>query len=290
MTASLLRLAEATPQQVSERLLICAALVLPIGTIEYHGGHLPLGLDGLKAQAIAEAAAVRSGAVLAPTSWWAADGVPRALTLRLPAGVIEPLLVEALTQFAAMGFQTIVLVNGHFGLANSRLLRHVALASMRRTPVTVLPIADYEVLLEFGNLGDHAGHWETSLLLGDRPDLVRLDALPGRGLVDGVIGADPRTASESDGRRGLAHAGDQIATAIGRALAYSAEERSAFAAAVAAAASALDALAELRSRLPRDEVPPVLTPAWRSHLDALNRGDLPAARLFAEQKRVDPFL
>jgi hypothetical protein len=159
---------------------------------------------------------------------------------------------------------------------------------MERTTSSVVPVADYEVLLDLGNSGDHAGHWETSLLLGARPGLVHLDAIPAGGEVDGVIGADPRTANAQDGLAGVAQAGRSIAASIGRALAFTAEERAAFIAALGAAVAALDRLAELRQSLPRDQVPPPLTPSWRAHLEAMDRGDWEAARAAADAKRSDP--
>lgn len=287
MTTPLL-LAEATPDVLAAQLEANPSLVLPIGTIEYHGGHLPLGLDGIKAASIARAAATAAGAVLAPTCWWAADGVPRELTLRLPASALEPPLVEALRQLAGIGFETIALVNGHFGLENSRLVRRAALEVMATSAATVVPIADYEVLLELGDDGDHAGRWETALLLGTRPELVRLDAIPEGVPVDGVIGADPRDATVAEGRAGIAHAGERIATAIARARAFSEGERAAFVAALRAALEALDGLAALRSARAREDVPPVLTPAWRAHLTAMDAGDFAAARDHAERKRDDP--
>lgn len=64
--------------------------------------------------------------------------------------MLEPLLVEALVQFAGMGFEAIALVNGHFGLENSRLVRKAAIAAMTACPVTVVPIEEYEVLLDLG--------------------------------------------------------------------------------------------------------------------------------------------
>jgi hypothetical protein len=66
-----------------------------------------LGLDGLKAQALARGDAQQTGAVLAPTSWWAADGVAFPYRLRLAADPITTLLSDALSQFARIGFTTI---------------------------------------------------------------------------------------------------------------------------------------------------------------------------------------
>ena len=51
---------------------------------------------------------------------------------------------------------------------------------------------------------------------------------------------------------------------------------------------ALERLWELRQELPREQVPPVQTPAWIRHLEAFREGDWPAARAAAEEKTADP--
>ena len=61
---------------------------------------------------------------------------------------------------------------------------------MNRSPVTVLPITEYELVTDH-YLGDHAGTGETSLLWVSRPDLVRLDAVDADQPLDGVT-EDPR--------------------------------------------------------------------------------------------------
>jgi creatinine amidohydrolase len=277
------RLAELDPTALEARLEACPALVLPLGTVEWHSHHLPLGLDGLKAEAIAERAAERTGAVLAPTAWWAAGGVPFPYTLQLPGGLVEPLLREALTQLAAFGFRALLVLNGHYGLENTLAVRRAALDVTTDAGVPVLALADYELLTDLGNHGDHAGTWETSLLWAVRDDLVRLD---GHGELPGIVGEDPRGhASAELGRRGLELEAERAAAALERALAH--EDVAPYAAALGASVHALERLWELRQELPRDQVPPVATPAWIRHLEAFSRGDWEAARAAAEAKRDD---
>jgi creatinine amidohydrolase len=165
------RLEELDPAGLEARLDAVPALVLALGTIEWHSRHLPLGLDVLKAQALAERTAERAEAVLAPPSWWAAGGIPQPYTLRLPASLTEPVLAAVLLSFAGMGFRAICVLNGHYGLENSLAVRRAATAC---TAATVVPLADYELLTDLGATGDHAGVFETALLLADRPDLVHL--------------------------------------------------------------------------------------------------------------------
>lgn len=274
------RLEELDPARLEARLAEKPALVLALGTIEWHSHHLPLGLDLLKAQALAERAAERSDAVLAPPAWWAAGGVPQPFTLRLPAEVTEPPLTAVLQGLAAMGFRAIAIVNGHYGLENSIAVRRAALAT---TSATVVPLADYELLTDLGAAGDHAGVWETSLLMPVRPDLVRLGHT---GEVPGVIGDDPRGAASADlGEQGLDTAASRVAAALDRALQ---QPRGPYAEALAAGLAALERLWELRRELPRDQVPPVQTPAWLSHLEAFRNGDWAAATAAAQSKWANP--
>jgi creatinine amidohydrolase len=274
------RLEELDPAGLDARMAAKPALVLALGTIEWHSHHLPLGLDLLKAQAIAERAADKADAVLAPPAWWAAGGVAQPYTLRLPAAVTEPVLTGVLDGFAEMGFRALAVVNGHYGLENSIAVRRAALAV---TGATVVPLADYELLTDLGATGDHAGVWETSLLLPVRPELVHLDH---EGELPGVIGDDPRGRATAElGEQGLELAATRAAAALDRALR---EPREAYAEALESATAALERLLHLRENLGRDRVPPVRTRAWLRHLEAFREGDWEAARAAAEAKRADP--
>lgn len=288
MSAPLFRLAELHPRDLEQRIAERPALILPVGTVEWHGHHLPLGLDGIKAEAIAAEAARRSGAVLAPTCWLAADGVPQPFTLRLARAGVRDLLAEMLCQFAGMGFAVLVIANGHYGLQNSLAAREAALACSTATDAVALAIAEYEVLLDLGAEGDHAGVFETSFLAALRPDLVRLSAGDPAIPLPGVIGIDPRgRASAELGHAALARAATRIAAAIDRALGRD-FDRAAYREAITTAVAALRALEELRSSTPRELVPPVRTPSWDAHLRALDAGDFAGARAHAERKLRDP--
>lgn len=263
--------------------------MLPLGTVEWHGHHLPLGLDGLKAEDLACAVAERSGAVLGPTSWWAAGGVSFPYTLRLSVELVTTLMTEILVQFAAMGFRVLAVMNGHYGLENSVAVRRAAARCMRRTSATVLPVAEYEVLLGLGAEGDHAGVFETSLMWASRPDLVRLDAVAKTEELPGLVGKDPRgVASYELGLRAKEEAVQAVTVGVERALTEDAVSRERFAGAIEAGLRALEALADLRAARPRSEVPPVQTPAWLEHLEALRTGRYEDARHHAEVKRSHP--
>jgi creatinine amidohydrolase len=278
---------ELRPDQLEECLRVAPVLVIPIGTIEWHSHHLPLGLDGLKAEAIAARVTERFGAILAPTSWWAAGGVPYPYTLRLPLDLVEALLAEVLVQFAAMGFRVIVLVNGHYGLENSLVVRRVAISCMRRTPTTVLPVAEYELLIDVGARGDHAGTWETSLLWAVRPDLVALEGAPDS--LEGVVGDDPRGKASPDlGSEGIERVSEGIIRGIERCLRQDALARERLVGALEVSVKALEAIARLRMQLPRHEAPPVITPSWLKHLRSFHEGRYEDAAKHANEKLSNP--
>jgi creatinine amidohydrolase/Fe(II)-dependent formamide hydrolase-like protein len=60
------RLLELSPGELSRRIIKKPLILIPIGTVEWHAAHLPLGVDSLLAQAMAEDVSSRTGCVTAP--------------------------------------------------------------------------------------------------------------------------------------------------------------------------------------------------------------------------------
>lgn len=273
------------PREIEARLAENPILVLPFGTIEWHSHHLPVGLDGIVGARLGREIAERADAVLAPTSYWAVGGVPFPHTLNLPIGLVEPLIETVYAQFTGMGFKVVVGFTGHFGLEQTLALKRAALAVMRRSEATILPLTEYDPVTDLYT-GDHAGIGEASLLWAERPDLVRLDAVGPAEKLDGVIGEDPR------GKASLAY-GEQLAAAIGERSAATARrvlaeigtpKRAAYLAALTAGVEALELTQTLRGRLPKSSVPPIATPDYLDHCAALVAGDYERAETLARAK------
>jgi len=283
------RLEALFPEQLQERLDSCPALVLPFGTIEWHSYHLPLGLDGLVAQGLAERVAGMLDAVLAPVSYWAAGGVPYPYTLNLPGSIVEPLLETLFEQFAAMGFRLIVGLTGHFGLEQTLVLKRAAVKVMRCSPVTILPATEYDMTTDIGYKGDHAATGETSLLWALRPELVRLDAVPADAQLDGILGLDPRgSASERLGNELLEQIAGRTAEVAGRLLRHTVPvERAAYVEAVGAGVRVLERTLREREIRPKHRVPAVTTTAYLAHCKAIYRGAYGLAQSEAERKLED---
>lgn len=282
------RLETLFPNQLQARLETCPLLILPVGTIEWHSHHLPLGLDGLVAEAICERTADAAEAVLAPVSYWAVGGVPYPYTLKLPAEVVEPLLVAAFEQFGAMGFRVIVAFTGHFGLDHTLTFKRAALTVMERSPVTILAVTPYDMVTDI-YLGDHAGTGETSTLWALRPELVQLDAVPPETPLDGIIGPDPRPdASAAKGQEIIKTTVTRTAEFALKLLHHtSALERQDYIEAVRAGVNVLAQTSQQRRTLPKREVPSISTPAYLAHCQAIYQGDYRAARSHAERKFAD---
>lgn len=214
------RYAELRPDALAEIRAQAPVAYLPWGALAWHGPHLPLGVEGTLAEAVAERAARRTGGALLPTAWWPAGGpaLPESLTVR-PA-VMAELWDDVLGGLARAGWRVAALITGTYhpghelalmGAAERAIERHGLLALA--TPP--LAMVDEEML-------DHGGLWESSLLLATRPEQVRLAALGAGPLTpasSGVVGRDPRgTASASIGTRSLGLAVERISAAVGQLL------------------------------------------------------------------------
>lgn len=281
------RLERMFPAELEAQIQARPLLVLPVGTIEWHSHHLPVGLDGLVAEGVAARIAQTTGGVLAPTSYWAVGGVPFPWTLSLPAALIEPLLVAGFAQLGAMGFRLIVAFTGHFGRDHTAMLKRAAGAVMQAGSLTVLPLTPYELISE-QYTGDHAGPGEASMLAALHADLVRLDAVAPDAPLPGVIGDDPR--GRASAAWGEALIGDLVARAAAlshRLLAAEPVERDAYRSAMQASAAVLDAINDLRAQQPPVPVPPLMTPLWLAHCTAFAAGDWAAMHSAAQQRLAD---
>jgi creatinine amidohydrolase len=299
---SFYRIEELHPNEMKERLSAQPVLVLPVGTIEWHSHHLPLGLDSILAEETCTRIADRLSAVLAPTGYWAVGGVPYPYTLDLPQEPIERLYEVALTQFAKMGFRVILVFTGHFGLAQTLALKRAACTAMRactdqqaRTnlqggPAAILPLTEYDLTTDLGYDGDHAALGETSLMLAVRPDLVRLEAAPPEAPLEGIIGEDPRGQASATLGAQLLEA--IVARAVQMAQRFCMSDglarQPAYQAALEAGVSVLEEIQRQRKVLSKAAAAPVTTPLYRQYCQALAAGDYEQALALAAKKLHAP--
>ena len=159
-----------------------AVLLLPIGSVEQHGPHLPLDTDANAATEVAERAARRlvdpPALVLPPISWGLSPyWLPFPGTLSLRPETILALISDIGASVARHGCRRIVIVNGHGGNAG---LIAVAATQLAEHGIRAAALSYWEPIGaelptlapgDGGRIG-HAGQTETSIQLFLQPDLV----------------------------------------------------------------------------------------------------------------------
>jgi len=160
--------------------------ILPIGAIEAHGPHLPVGTDNLLAQAIAERVAEQVGGVLLPLipygQVWSLQDFPGSLSIS--SETLGSLLVDLGLSLQRQGAALVAVINGHIG--NGAALQ----AAARRLYQLKGPVM---YVFTYPGIGEaasricssrpmpggyfHADEIETSLVLHIAPEQVRRDRM-----------------------------------------------------------------------------------------------------------------
>ncbi|MCZ7648919.1 MAG: creatininase family protein [Planctomycetota bacterium] len=168
------------PDQLRAAVDEAPVLYWPLGLLEHHGWHLPVGFDGLKAERLCIRMAERTGGLLLPVMWWGAGGGHGefAWTFYQDAEAAKKILRETLERAALQGFKALVVVAGHYPW--QPLLNSVVPVVEHRHP-DVLILAGNEMALgralDVPVSGDHAARWETSYGLALLPEHVEMAAL-----------------------------------------------------------------------------------------------------------------
>jgi creatinine amidohydrolase len=223
-------------------------MVLPVGAVEQHGPHLPVGTDWFTVEHLARAAAseaARSISVLvAPALPFGSSHhhLPFGGTLSFSTETYYRVVCELCESLIVGGFRKIFVLNGHGG--NHELvqlaIRDLALKHPCRLAAASYWNVAWDALVEAGahkqgNLPGHAGRFETSQILALRPELVHeprphRDAVPDsspRGFhgpyrtevhgswqeIDGYSDS-PDLATAADGQRYLSAVVQSIAKAL----------------------------------------------------------------------------
>lgn len=164
------------------------ACIVPLGCLEKHSDHLPLGTDSLLAYKLACLAAEKETAIVFPPQHYmmvaSAAAQPGAIVFdaKMSMEIIERLFEE----IARNGFKKIILYNFHGGNRNiTPLVLQNHLARQPRDYVLYMPKFDWEiedVIATYctSTFGGHADEWETSLMLYLFPELVKMQHVPPR--------------------------------------------------------------------------------------------------------------
>lgn len=183
------RFEDLTTEEAADACKAGAVVLLPVGSIEPHGPHLPLSTDVLIAEETARRAAERleeagRQTLVLPAIRYStvefSEGFP---------GAVGPSAVNAAASLADMltsllgdqGFRVVALVNAHLEPAHLAALRSAVKTAAERTRRNIV-FPDFtrralasRLTEEFRSGACHAGRYETSLVLAVRPDLVKDD-------------------------------------------------------------------------------------------------------------------
>ncbi|TKX37604.1 creatininase family protein [Halorubrum sp. CGM5_25_10-8B] len=190
-------------------------VIVPIGSTEQHGPHLPLAVDAYQARELATEIAVAADVLTAPLIPYGDAnhhlGFPG--TISLSTETVVSVLTDVYASLAGHGFENIITVNGH-RIANLPAIRTAMQQAAAQCSDTSFAAIDplrfgvsiHEQLRE-GDPEDgmHGGEFETSFMLARYPELVDTSAFekasadPGPHSTLNLIGNDDRVITPSTG-------------------------------------------------------------------------------------------
>lgn len=167
------------PGQLRAELAKRPVAYIPLGTYEWHGEHLPVGLDSLTSHGLCLRAAAADGGIVLPPLYYGTGGghgdYPWSMMMPGPED-IECQLNFTLVKLKSFGLKLVVLFSGHFPPEQLAMIDRLALAhsddEMKVISCAVNRMDDPQFA------PDHAALFETTLLAALHPDLVQLDKLP----------------------------------------------------------------------------------------------------------------
>jgi creatinine amidohydrolase len=209
------RLKELVPSDIVEALKRQPRLIIPVGTCEHHGPHLPLGCDTLIVEHIADDLSAEFGVLRAPTLEY---GVNAQTELDAPGNAplrrktLLRTLNDLIDSWETQGVEEFVLLTAHGHEPHQEALATVFTRGARIRVVDVFATG-IDDLLTSGSTPLHGDEADTSVLLHVAPHLVRMDLARdyvlapkrGRRLHRGSFRV-PRDSDGSVGRPSLASA------------------------------------------------------------------------------------
>ena len=173
-----LRLKEMTPDLVALAIASNPRLIVPAGTCEQHGPHLPMGSDAIIVDRLADDLSAEFRIVRAPTIEYGVNAVT-ADVLHGGASVrrktLRRWLNDMLPDWERAGIEEIIILTMN-GYAPHQEALCTVLTGAARVRVIDILAADFGALVESPDDPIHGGEVDTSLVLYVRPDLVRMDA------------------------------------------------------------------------------------------------------------------
>lgn len=174
-----------------------APVFLPVGALEQHGPHLPLGTDAILSAAVADGVAAATAGLVAPALAYGYKSQPKCGggqhfpgTTSLDAQTLVHTVRDTVREFARHGVHKLVIVNGHY--ENQWFLIEgidLALRELGETPLSIMRLEYWDFFTPQtlakafpegfpGYALEHAAVLETSMMLHYHPELVHIDRIP----------------------------------------------------------------------------------------------------------------
>ncbi len=172
---------ELTSDDVEEYLKTDKTVIIPIGSTESHGPHLPMGTDSYEAIDYSEEIAKQAGVLCTPPLWFgdSPHHMGRPGTISLRSQTLIEVLKDVYRSLIHHGFSRIITFNGH-RLANLPVIQIAAKQVKEEHPNVLFACIDPVVIAAETHRkirtapgeGIHAGEFETSHMLFKHPELV----------------------------------------------------------------------------------------------------------------------
>jgi len=187
MKAKTVWLDELTMPEAEEAAERGKIVILPVGSVEEHGRHLPLCTDSLQPENIAVEVARKTGCLVAPSIRYGVCNETRNFpgTISVSFDSLYGMVFDVLDELVRQGFRRLIVLSGHAGYLHMGALRLAARAvldkyaeSSQCHDLRIVVLCDYEFAYElrgkqFDARDGHGGEIETSRILAIRPDLVK---------------------------------------------------------------------------------------------------------------------
>jgi creatinine amidohydrolase len=197
---------EMLPHELEEALRQFPVAYVAVGSLEWHGRHLALGTDTLKSYGILLRTAEKYGGVVVPPTYWGHMAYWKpGCHPGLPQDIVDGLYIAIFRGLVTVGFKVVIGVTGHDVKEQVASLQKAADAISADGKAIGFAMMEGFLYDLPGDEMDHAAHWETSILMCLRRELVEMDKIKDEVLTTedgikeaGISGRDPRTEASPE--------------------------------------------------------------------------------------------
>jgi len=172
---------EMNREEFAEAMKCDPVVILPIGSMEEHGAHLPLGSDTFEIDFVMGRLSEKLDCVILPTLNYGNCGstynFPGTISVSFEA--LRYMIYDILSEVIRHGGSRILVISGHAGTNHMAAMRMAAQCIAKKHPdVKLMVMSDYDLVPDYkgGNIPNwdgHAGKAETSRMMNIRPDISK---------------------------------------------------------------------------------------------------------------------